>query len=466
MTKETTKLPLSLGPIHFIGIGGIGMSGIAEVLSSLGYRVQGSDIKLSKVTDRLGVLGIKIFEGHNNRNLGGVGVVVISSAIKPGNAELDEARSKGLPVVRRAEMLAELMRLKSNVAIAGTHGKTTTTTMVAAVLDVGGFDPTVINGGIIHAYGSNARIGLGDWMVVEADESDGTFTRLPATISIITNIDFEHLDHWGNIKNLRKGFLDFISNIPFYGVAICCVDNSEVRKLIKKVSDRRVVTYGFNSEADVRAINVSFKNGKSYFDILFRDEIGLVQGFCLPMPGAYNISNSLSAVAVARELGMPVKEISKALNGFKGVSRRFTYVGEVGGVTIIDDYGHHPSEISVVLEAARQITSGKIIAIHQPHRFTRLRDLFEDFCFCFRDADCVAIMDVYAAGEDEIEGASSDRLVSRLLDEGYEDVQLISGTTGMVEFIKKYAIPGDVVVCLGAGSISNWANALPSLLSK
>ncbi|MDA0362672.1 MAG: Mur ligase domain-containing protein, partial [Proteobacteria bacterium] len=259
MTKETTKLPLSLGPIHFIGIGGIGMSGIAEVLSSLGYRVQGSDIKLSKVTDRLGVLGIKIFEGHNNRNLGGVGVVVISSAIKPGNAELDEARSKGLPVVRRAEMLAELMRLKSNVAIAGTHGKTTTTTMVAAVLDVGGFDPTVINGGIIHAYGSNARIGLGDWMVVEADESDGTFTRLPATISIITNIDFEHLDHWGNIKNLRKGFLDFISNIPFYGVAICCVDNSEVRKLIKKVSDRRVVTYGFNSEADVRAINVSFK---------------------------------------------------------------------------------------------------------------------------------------------------------------------------------------------------------------
>ena len=466
MTKKSTKLPLSLGPIHFVGIGGIGMSGIAEVLSSFGYKVQGSDIKSSAVTLRLSAFGIKIFEGHNNINLDGVEVVVISSAIKQGNAELDGARSRGLPVVRRAEMLAELMRLRSNVAIAGTHGKTTTTTMVAAVLDAGGFDPTVINGGIIHAYGSNARIGLGDWMVVEADESDGSFTRLPATISIITNIDFEHLDHWGNIKNLRKGFLDFISNIPFYGVAICCVDNAEVRKLIKKVSDRRIITYGFNSDADVRAINASFKNGKSYFDILFRDDIGLVEGFCLPMPGVYNISNCLSAVAVARELRIPIKEISNALKGFKGVSRRFTYVGEIGGVTIIDDYGHHPSEILVVLQAARQITTGKIIAIHQPHRFTRLRDLFEDFCFCFRDADCVAIMDVYAAGEDAIEGVSSDRLVSRISDEGYADVQLINGTDGMVQFIKKCASPGDVVVCLGAGSISSWANVLPSLLSK
>ena len=461
-----TKLPNDIGPIHFVGIGGIGMSGIAEVLLNLGYQVQGSDLKDSKITERLASLGARIFIGQRAENLENAEVVVISSAIKTGNPELDAARMAGLPVVRRAEMLAELMRMKSNVAIAGTHGKTTTTTMVATLLDAGNLDPTVINGGIIHAYGSNARMGQGEWMVVEADESDGTFNRLPATIAIVTNIDPEHMEHWGSIENLRKGFYDFVSNIPFYGIAVCCTDHPEVQALVGKITDRRVVTYGFNAQADVRVLNLTYKNGVAHFDIALQQEDSVIEGCILPMPGDHNVSNALSAVAVARHLGMTHDDIRAALAGFKGVNRRFTKVGEVKGVTIIDDYGHHPVEITAVLKAARQASDGRVIAVHQPHRYTRIHSLFEDFCTCFNEADVVAIAEVFAAGEDPIEGASRDDLVAGLIRHGHRHASALLNEDDLEQLVRTHAQTGDIVVCLGAGTISAWANALPERLGK
>ncbi|WP_089268969.1 UDP-N-acetylmuramate--L-alanine ligase [Puniceibacterium sediminis] len=461
-----TKLPGDVGPIHFVGIGGIGMSGIAEVLLNLGYVVQGSDLKRSKITDRLENLGAEVFEGQAASNLAGAEVVVISSAIKPGNPELDEARLRGLPVVRRAEMLAELMRLKSNIAVAGTHGKTTTTTLVAELLVAGGIDPTVINGGIIHNYGSNARMGEGEWMVVEADESDGTFNRLPATIAIVTNIDPEHMEHWGDFDTLRKGFYDFVSNIPFYGLAVCCTDHPEVQALVGKITDRRVTTYGFNAQADVRAVNLRYQKGVAHFDISLQSEGLLIEGCTLPMPGDHNVSNALSAVAVARHLGMARDEIRTALAAFGGVNRRFTRVGEVNGVTIIDDYGHHPVEIAAVLKAARQASEGRVIAVHQPHRYSRLSSLFEDFCACFNDADVVAIAEVYAAGEDPIPGASRDDLVAGLIRHGHRHARAIRDEADLERLVREQTQPGDMVVCLGAGTISAWANALPGKLAE
>jgi UDP-N-acetylmuramate--alanine ligase len=462
--NAATKLPLDVGPIHFVGIGGIGMSGIAEVLLNHGYRVQGSDLKATKITDRLKSLGAVIFEGQRAENLAGAEVVVISSAIKPGNPELDAARATGLPVVRRADMLAELMRLKSNVAVAGTHGKTTTTTMVAALLDEGGIDPTVINGGIIHAYGSNARMGQGEWMVVEADESDGTFNRLPATIAIVTNIDPEHMEHWGSIENLRKGFYDFVSNIPFYGLAVCCTDHPEVQALVGRITDRRVVTFGFNAQADVRAINLTYKAGVAHFDIALQSEDQVIAGCSLPMPGDHNVSNALAAVAVARHLGLKKDEIRAALAGFGGVNRRFTKVAEVNGVTIIDDYGHHPVEIAAVLRAARQATTGRVIAVHQPHRFSRLSHHFDEFCACFNDADVVGISEVYAAGEDPIAGASHADLVAGLIRHGHRHARIVNSEDDLERLVREQAKPGDMVVCLGAGTISTWANGLPARL--
>ena len=459
---NATKLPLEMGPIHFVGIGGIGMSGIAEVLMTLGYRVQGSDSRASKITDRLVSLGAEVFVGQQADNIGEAVVVVISSAIKKGNPELEEARRRKLPVVRRAEMLAELMRLRSNIAVAGTHGKTTTTTMVATLLDKGGFDPTVINGGVIHAYGSNARAGEGEWMVVEADESDGSFNRLPATIAIVTNIDPEHMEHWGTFDALRKGFLDFVSNIPFYGLAVCCTDHPEVQALVGRVADRRVVTFGFNAQADVRAVNLTYENAVAHFDVLLQAEGARIDGCTLPMPGDHNVSNALAAVAVARHLGMKRDEIREALAGFAGVNRRFTKVAEVNGVTIIDDYGHHPVEIAAVLRAARQATKGRVIAVHQPHRYTRLHSLFEDFCTCFNEADVVGIADIYAAGEDPIAGASRDDLVAGLIAHGHRHARAVIDETDLARLFREQARPGDLFVCLGAGSISAWANALPA----
>ncbi|OAN93215.1 UDP-N-acetylmuramate--L-alanine ligase [Sulfitobacter geojensis] len=460
-----TKLPTDVGPIHFVGIGGIGMSGIAEVLLNHGYRVQGSDLKASKITDRLKGLGATIFEGQKAENIEGAEVIVISSAIKPGNAELDAARLAGLPIVRRAEMLAELMRLKSNIAIAGTHGKTTTTTMVAELLVAGGIDPTVVNGGIIHAYGSNARMGQGEWMVVEADESDGTFNRLPATIAIVTNIDPEHMEHWGDFDTLRQGFLDFVSNIPFYGLAICCTDHDEVQKLVGKITDRRVLTYGFNAQADVRAKNLHYKAGVAHFDIHLQAEDMVIEGCALPMPGDHNVSNALAAVAVSRHLGMKLEEIREALAAFGGVNRRFTKVGEVDGVTIIDDYGHHPVEIAAVLKAARQATEGRVIAVHQPHRYSRLNHHFDEFCACFNDADVVGIAEVFSAGEDPIEGASRDDLVAGLIRHGHRHARSVQDQDDLARLVKEQAGPGDMVVCLGAGTISTWANELPEKLA-
>jgi UDP-N-acetylmuramate--alanine ligase len=462
--SAATKLPTQLGPIHFVGIGGIGMSGIAEVLINQGYKVQGSDLRPSKITDRLVDMGACISFPQNAQNLGDAEVVVISSAIKPGNLELDSARARGLPIVRRAEMLAELMRLKSNVAIAGTHGKTTTTTMVATLLDAGGIDPTVINGGIIQAYGSNARMGQGEWMVVEADESDGTFNRLPATIAVVTNIDPEHMEHYETFEALQEAFYTFVSNIPFYGVAICNTDHPEVQLLVGRLRDRRVVTYGFNRQADVRVDNLRYDDGKAFFDVYLQSEDTMIDGLLLPMPGDHNVSNALASIAVARCLGMKVNEIREALKNFGGVKRRFTHVGKVNGVTIIDDYAHHPVEITAVLSAAKHATKGRVIAVHQPHRYSRLNNLFEEFCSCFNDASVVGITDVYAAGEEPIEGADRDGLVAGLTAHGHRQAVIVEDEAALQHFVEEHCGPGDLLVCLGAGTISAWANNLPKIL--
>jgi UDP-N-acetylmuramate--alanine ligase len=460
------KLPKDIGPIHFVGIGGIGMSGIAEVLINLGYTVQGSDASDSANVKRLRDKGAKVAIGHAAENLGEAQVVVVSTAIKRDNPELAEARGKRLPVVRRAEMLAELMRLKRCVAIAGTHGKTTTTSMVATLL--AGFDPTVINGGIINAYGTNARLGAGDWMVVEADESDGTFLKLPADVAIVTNVDAEHLDHFKTFAAVQDAFLAFIENVPFYGFAVMCTDHPIVQRLVGRVEDRRIVTYGENPQADVRLDNLDHVNGSSHFTVLFRNRAGetvhTISDLVLPMPGRHNALNATSAIAVAHELGIPDDAIRKALAGFGGVKRRFTRVGEWNGAIIIDDYGHHPVEIAAVLRAARESTRGQVIAIMQPHRYTRLQSLFEPFSTCFNDADAVIVAEVYAAGEAPIEGVDRDHLVAALRARGHRHVVPLPEPGKLAGMVKELAKPGDYVICLGAGSITQWAYALPGEL--
>jgi UDP-N-acetylmuramate--alanine ligase len=462
------KLPRNIGPVHFVGIGGIGMSGIAEVLTNLGYTVTGSDMAENANVKRLREKGVKIAVGHKAENIDGADVVVVSSAIKRDNPELVEARAKRLPVVRRAEMLAELMRLKSCVAIAGTHGKTTTTSLVAALLDAGGLDPTVINGGIINAYGTNARLGTGDWMVVEADESDGTFLKLPADIAIVTNIDPEHLDHFHTYEAVQDAFHDFIENIPFYGFAVMCTDHPVVQSLVGKLTDRRILTYGENPQADVRLADLDHRNGASHFSVLFRDREGQVthriDKLSLPMPGRHNALNATAAVAVAHALGIKDDLIREALAAFGGVKRRFTRAGEWNGVLIIDDYGHHPVEIAAVLSAARESTKGQVIAVMQPHRYTRLHDLFDQFCTCFNDADAVIVAPVYPAGEAPIPGIDRDTLVAGLRAHGHKQAIPLEGPEKLAPLIKQLAKHGDYVICLGAGSITQWAYALPEEL--
>jgi UDP-N-acetylmuramate--alanine ligase len=462
------KLPRDIGPVHFVGVGGIGMSGIAEVLVNLGYTVTGSDVADSANVKRLREIGIEVAIGHKAENLDGADVVVVSSAIKPDNPELIAARARRLPVVRRAEMLAELMRLKSCVAIAGTHGKTTTTSMVAALLDAGGFDPTVINGGIINAYGTNARLGTGDWMVVEADESDGTFLKLPADVAIVTNVDAEHLDHFKTFAAVQEAFIAFVENVPFYGFAVMCTDHPIVQRLVGRMTDRRIVTYGENPQADVRLADISHNGGKSQFSVLFRNRDGQVvhtiDRLELPMPGRHNALNATSAVAVAHELGISDEKIRGALAKFGGVKRRFTRVGEWNGAIIIDDYGHHPVEIAAVLKAARESTKGQVIAVVQPHRYTRLKTLFEPFSTCFNDADAVIVANVYPAGEAPIEGADRDHLVAALRARGHRQVIPLDGPEKLAPIVKGLARPGDYVVLLGAGSITQWAYALPGEL--
>ncbi len=464
------KLPRDIGPVHFVGIGGIGMSGIAEVLANLGHTVQGSDQAESANVKRLRDKGVKIAIGHNAENLAGAQVVVVSSAIKQDNPELVAARARRLPVVRRAEMLAELMRLKSCVAIAGTHGKTTTTSLVASLLDAGGLDPTVINGGIINAYGTNARLGAGDWMVVEADESDGTFLKLPADIAIVTNVDPEHLDHFKTFDAVQDAFRAFVENIPFYGFAVMCTDHPVVQTLVGKLEDRRILTYGVNPQADVRLTDIDHHNGASRFAVVFRDREGRtaheIADLALPMPGRHNALNATAAIAVAHQLGIRDDVIRTALSKFGGVKRRFTRVGEWNGAVIIDDYGHHPVEIAAVLRAARESAKGKVIAVMQPHRYTRLHDLFEQFCTCFNDADTVIIAPVYPAGEAPIAGADRDSLVAGLRAHGHRQAIPLSGPEALAGLVKDLAHPGDYVVCLGAGSITQWAYALSGELAR
>ena len=463
------KMPQTIGLVHFVGIGGIGMSGIAEVLHNLGYQVQGSDQADGANVQRLRDKGIKCFVGHKAENLGAAEVLVVSTAIKKDNPELLAARERLLPVVRRAEMLAELMRFRQAIAIGGTHGKTTTTSMVATLLEAGGLDPTVINGGIINAYGTNAHMGEGEWMVVEADESDGTFLKLPAEIAVVTNIDPEHLDHYGSFDKVRRAFRRFVENVPFYGFGVMCIDHPEVQALVGRIEDRRLVTYGENPQADVRFLNLRVEGANSTFDLAIRvrrsGEVVKMADLVLPMPGRHNVSNATAAIAVAHELGLDEAAIRKGLASFGGVKRRFTRTGSWNGAEIFDDYGHHPVEIKAVLSAARQGCRGRIVAIAQPHRYTRLRDLFDEFAACFNDADTVLVAPVYAAGEDPIEEVNSETLVSRIRAGGHKDARHISGPEALAPLIRKMVGEGDFVVFLGAGSITQWAYALPGELA-
>lgn len=461
--------PFDIGPAHLVGIGGIGMSGIAEIMINLGYTVQGSDVKESANVERLREKGATVHIGHTAENVAGAGAVIISSAIKGDNVEVKAARAQGIPVVRRADMLAEIIRMKWTVAVAGTHGKTTTTTMVAALLDGAGIDPTVINGGIINAYGSNAKAGTGDWIVLEADESDGTFTKLRPTIAIVTNMDPEHMEHYGSMEVLRKAFDTYVGNIPFYGFGVLCTDHPEVSAMVSRVSDRRILTYGFNRQADVRAVNLVSDPDGVTFDVMVRGRMGredyTMQGVRLPMAGDHNVSNALASITVALELGASEEQIKHSFRNFGGVKRRFTPAGEWNGVRIIDDYGHHPVEISAVLKAARAMQGpNRVIAVAQPHRYSRLHDLFEDFSQCFREADIALIAPVYAAGEDPIEGASHAELVSSISAHGHKDVRALESLDTLPDTIREIVQPGDMIVCLGAGDITTHANALAGKL--
>ncbi len=458
-----------IGTIHFVGIGGIGMSGIAEVMHILGYQVQGSDVAENYVVEGLRKAGIPVAIGHDPDNLGDSAVVVVSTAIRKDNPEVEAAYARRIPVVRRAEMLAELMRLKSTVAVAGTHGKTTTTSMIAALLDAGGIDPTVINGGVINAYGSNARLGNSDWMVVEADESDGSFLRLDGTIAVVTNIDPEHLDHYGSFDRVKDSYVEFVENVPFYGAALLCVDHPEVQSIIPRLRDRRVVTYGFAAPADVRGENVVPIPGGNRFDVSIRDRAGAVRtisGIELPMPGRHNVQNALAAIGVAAELGIADQDIAHGFEKFHGVKRRFTQVGEVEGVVIIDDYGHHPVEIKAVLSAAREGAEGRVIALVQPHRYSRLNDLMEEFQGAFNDADIVMVAPVYAAGEEPIEGVDNEALAEGLKERGHRAVCTVSDSADAARRLRDIAARGDRVICLGAGDITKWAAGLADAIRE
>jgi UDP-N-acetylmuramate--alanine ligase len=463
-----TLLPRNAGPIHFIGIGGIGMSGIAEILHNLGFPVQGSDVAESANVLRLRARGIPVSIGHAAENLGPAKVAVFSTAVQPDNPELATARARRVPVVRRADMLAELMRLKRSVAVAGTHGKTTTTAILAALFDAAGYDPTVVNGGIINAYGTNARLGRGEWMVVEADESDGSFLRLPATVAVVTNIDPEHMEFYGDFQAVRDAYASFLERLPFYGFAALCIDHPEVQSLYARVTDRRVVTFGFSPQADVQAAATRVENGGEIFDVVIRGQDGeedrRLTEVHLALPGRHNVSNALAAFVIARELGIPDAVVRRTLAGLGGVKRRFTRTGTVEGVTVIDDYGHHPVEIRAVLKTARARTEGRVVAVMQPHRYTRLQGLFDEFCTCFNDADTVLVAPVYAAGEAPIEGADRDALVDGIRRYGHRDARAIDGPKDLAPLVRELTGPGDLVVCLGAGSITQWAHALPAEL--
>jgi len=476
MNKKLSKIPLEVGPIHFVGIGGIGMSGIAEILSSLGYKVRGSDVAESYNTERLRGNNIEVMIGHNADNVAGAGVVVTSTAVKADNPEVVEARKRHIPIVKRSEMLAELMKLKQTIAVGGTHGKTTTTSMVGCVIEKAGLQPTIINGGIINSYGTNVLIGDGDWMVVEADESDGTFIRIPSTVAIITNIDPEHLDYWGDFDKLKAAFRSFVENIPFYGFAVMCVDHPVVQELAATIAERRVITYGFSPQADVRAVNISTNHLGSKFDVVINKAAfgyvittDAISGVRLSVLGAHNVANSLAAITTALRLGIDPEQIKSALAGFEGVKRRFTITGITNGVTIVDDYAHHPAEITTTLKAARDFatgSNGRVIAVVQPHRYSRLSSLFGDFCAAFNDADTVMVLDVYAAGEKPIDGFNGETLAAGITNYHHKDSRYIGDANNLPAALAGVVRAGDVVLCMGAGSITYTAAALPKLLSE
>jgi UDP-N-acetylmuramate--alanine ligase len=466
-----SELPLSIGTMHFTGIGGIGMSGIAEILFDLGYKVQGSDMSDNANVRRLREKGILVFTGQSAENIEGASLIVISTAIKPNNPEVVAARARFLPIVHRAEMLGELMRLRWSIAVAGTHGKTTTTSLVATLLSSADIDPTVINGGIITGWGSNARLGTGQWMVVEADESDGSFSKLKPTVAVVTNIDPEHLDHHGNFEALEIAFLNFVASIPFYGFATLCIDHPSVQRLMSSIKDRRIITYGLSASADVRATNLRVEDGTMLFDVHLSGRVGgdsaTLSDVRFPMLGDHNVQNCLAAIGVALEMNIDAMRIKKALAVFGGVGRRFEAKGVSNGVTIIDDYGHHPVEITAALKAGRLLCgTNKLVAVVQPHRYSRLAHLFTEFCSCFNDADEVLVADVYAAGEAPIDGADKAALVAGLQDHGHKAAVSLDGPGTLATEVAARTNAGDVVMCLGAGDITNWANALPSELDK
>ena len=464
-----SQLPLSIGRIHFTGIGGIGMSGIAEILHDMGYEVQGSDSAENANVQRLRDKGITIMVGQQAANIANATIVVVSTAIKADNPEVMEARRRFLPVVHRAEMLGELMRLRWSVAIAGTHGKTTTTSLVATLLDAGGIDPTVINGGIITGWGSNARLGESDWMVVEADESDGSFSRLNPTVAVVTNIDPEHLDHHGDFDNLKAAFRQFVASIPFYGFATLCIDHPVVQRMMPEIPERRLITYGLSASADIRATNLTTSDEGMRFDVMISRRIDagmeMIPDVLLPMLGEHNVLNCLAAISVALEMGISDQAIRDGLKNFRGVGRRFEFKGSADGIMVIDDYGHHPVEIEAALSAARMLKpENKVIAVVQPHRYSRLQDLFADFCGCFNDADAVLVADVYAAGEAPIDGIDKDGLVAGLMAHGHPRPEALTSPETLAEQVLAIAGPGDLVICLGAGSSTSWAAELPQQL--
>ena len=466
------QMPREIGPFHIIGIGGIGMSAIAEVMHNRGYRVQGSDLRDSANVNRLRGMGIDCMVGHHPENIAGVQFIVASTAVKPTNPEVMEARTKGVPILSRAEMLAELMRECATVSVTGTHGKTTTTSMIAEVLSSAELDPTVLSGGIINSFGSNARIGKGEWMVVEADESDGTFIKLPTQIGVVTNIDPEHMDFWQSLDALHGAFRAFFQNIPFYGLIIAGLDHPIVREMIASLErdelGRRVLTYGVADDADLRLSNMKAEGGEIVFDaelgVRVRGGARILKAIRLPLPGSYNALNALAATAVAVEIGIDDERIRKALAAFGGVKRRFMKTGSWNGVTIYDDYAHHPVEIAAVLKAARGATSGKVIAVVQPHRYSRLKDLFGDFCTCFADADVIVVMPVYSAGETPIDGFDRDALIEGLKRQGHSEVLAVDDEAALTDTVAEIAKNGDLVIGMGAGTITDWTHALPGHL--
>lgn len=468
------QMPADTGSFHIIGIGGIGMSAIAEILVAKGFKVQGSDQKESANVQRLRTKGVRVFIGHDPVNLIGAKHVVISSAVKDGNPELEAARQKKLTIIRRAEILAELMRLYSTVSITGTHGKTTTSSLASHIFEFAGLDPTVITGGIINSWGTNARLGKGKWMLVEADESDGTFVRLPTQIGVVTNIDPEHLDYFKNVENMHREYATFFSKIPFYGLAVTCVDHPVARQMIDALGmrrdGRRLLTYGVSEDADLRLTGLRADGHVSEFDFQLsarvKGGVRNITGWRIPFLGRHNVLNGLAAVAVALEAGVADEKVRDGLASFSGVKRRFQLTGTWNGVAVFDDYAHHPVEIGSVLSAAKSGARRNVIAVVEPHRYSRVRDLFGDFCSCFQAADRVFVMPLYSAGEAPIPGVDAVSLADGIRATGHRSAQALSGTDELVDVLRRTAESGDMVVCMGAGTSTEWAAALPSWLSE